>query len=218
MLKLVIGNKNYSSWSLRAWLFLQESGLNFEEVKLPLSTRQWQQNIGRYTPAGKVPVLLDGSLSIWDTLAIFEYVLECYSTAIGWPTDGVARAIARSVSAEMHAGFLAVRAELPQNLRARKHWMRSQLSQDCQQQIQRIEQIWADYKSRYGHTGDWLFGSLSIADIMYAPVALRFVTYSIQIDPNAQWFVDAVQALPSVQQWVAAAAAEPEALSEIDQL
>lgn len=217
MLKLVIGNKNYSSWSLRAWLFLQQSGLIFEEIRLPLYSDQWQQ-IWQYTPAGKVPVLLDGDLAIWDTMAIFEYVLEYHSGAVGWPLDKTARATARSIAAEMHAGFLDLRTELPQNLRVQKLIPIDVLSQDCQQQIQRVQAIWADCKNYYGQAGPWLFGPLSIADIMYVPVALRLVTYQIAINPAAQWFIEAVQALPTLKPWLAAAAAETETLPVVDQL
>lgn len=216
MLTLVIGNKNYSSWSLRAWLFLQQSGLPFEEIVLPLETPQWRQEIGRYSPTGKVPVLLDGDLTVWDTLAIFAYLQEQFPAAVSWPADTRARACARSVSAEMHAGFLALRSELPQNIRARKARSRRQLSASCQQDIERIEQIWADGQRIYG--GPWLFGAFSPADVMYAPVALRFVTYGLALSPAAQAFVDAVQALPAIQHWAAAAAAETHTLDAIEQL
>jgi glutathione S-transferase len=216
MLTLVIGNKNYSSWSLRAWLFLQQSGLPFEEVVLPLGTPQWGQQISRYSPAGKVPVLLDGELAVWDTLAIFAHLQERFPMAVGWPAEAKARAVARSVSAEMHAGFLALRGELPQNIRARKARSRLQFSASCQQDIERIEQIWADGQRTYG--GPWLFGDFSVADVMYAPVALRFVTYGITLSPAASSFVGAVQALPAIQRWAAAAAAETHTLDAIEQL
>ena len=217
-LKLVIGNKNYSSWSLRAWLFLRESQLEFEEIRIPLFTANWQREIGRYTPAKRVPVLIDDDLSVWDSMAIYEYVLEQYPNRVGWPVDVKARAIARAIAAEMHAGFMAVRDELPQNIRARRHREFSNLSGRAQQQINRIQQIWSKCRQHYGQSGPWLFGEFSIADVVYAPVALRFVTYEISLEPEAQSFIDAVQALPSIQDWIRDSELEPESLPFIDEL
>jgi glutathione S-transferase len=215
-LKLVIGNKNYSSWSLRAWLFLKESGLAFEEVKLPLFTEQWYQNIARYTPAGRVPVLLDDEQVIWDSTAIMAHLQESYPEAVGWPQALPGRAYTRSIAAEMHSGFWPLREELPQNIRARQSHDRDDFSSAAQKDIERIEIIWQTGYQQYG--GPWLGGEFSVADVMYAPVALRFVTYGIQLAPAAQQFVTAVQALPSIQQWAEAAQAESEVLSFIDNL
>lgn len=217
-LTLVIGNKNYSSWSLRGWLFLVESGINFEEIRIPLFTDQWPQQIAQYSPAGKVPVLLDGDLAVWDTEAIIAYVRELHPTAIGWPEDREARALARSVSAEMHAGFLGVRNQLPQNIRARHTLALADLAPQTQREIERIQTLWADCKQRFGEAGPWLFGEFSITDVMYAPVALRFLTYDIPVIPEASFFMDAVQSLPSIRRWAEAAAAEPETLDFIDHL
>ncbi|MGD1853190.1 MAG: glutathione S-transferase family protein [Leptolyngbyaceae cyanobacterium] len=215
--KLVIGNKNYSSWSLRAWLFLTESRLPFEEVRLPLFTDAWQQ-IAQYSPAQRVPVLLDGDIAVWDSSAIYGYVRSRHSkTAVGWPTTSPqAEATARSITAEMHSGFLGIRAQLPQNIRARVPVERTSLAVATQQEIDRVEQMWASAYDSYG--GPWLFGDFSLADVVYAPVALRFVTYQIQLNSAAQTFVETVQSLPSVQEWATASAAEPEAISAIDQL
>jgi glutathione S-transferase len=218
MYRLVIANRNYSSWSLRAWLFLTESNIPFEEIRVPLFTGDWQREIAKYSPAGRVPVLLDDELAVWDTMAIMAHVREKNPLAVGWPRSAVARAQARSISAEMHSGFIAVRDELPQNLRARNRIDRSQLSDACKQQIERIDGIWAECRSKYGDAGDWLYGDFTIADVMYAPVALRFVTYSIPVSEHARQFVDAVQRLESVQQWIEAARAETESLSFIDEL
>ncbi|MEO0396864.1 MAG: glutathione S-transferase [Cyanobacteria bacterium P01_A01_bin.137] len=154
-LKLVIGNKNYSSWSLRAWLFLTESGLSFEEIRLPLFTDAWQQ-ISQYTPAKRVPVLLDGDIRVWDSSAIWEYVRSQYPSAIGWPTDPQAHATARSIAAEMHSGFFGIREQLPQNIRARIPVIRSTLTATTQQEIDRVEHMWAQAYDTYG--GPWLFG------------------------------------------------------------
>lgn len=216
-LKLVIGNKNYSSWSLRAWLYLTESHLPFEEIRLSLFTDQWKSQIGRYSPSGRVPVLLDGDITVWDSLAIMEYVREHYPDAVGWPRDRAARAYAWAIGAEMHSGFLAIRQELPQNIRVCQQRSRDDFSQVAQNQIKRVELLWQDCYERYG--GPWLFGQdFGIADAMYAPVALRFVTYGIQINPVAQRFVDTVQACPAVKTWIADAIAEPENLPFIDSL
>lgn len=213
-LRLIIGNKNYSSWSLRAWLFLKQSHLEFEEIKLALFTEQWAEQIKRYTPAGKVPVLLDGDMAIWDSLAIMEYVRENFPEAVGWPSDRWARAHARSIAAEMHSGFMAIREELPQNLRVCQQRSLDDFSSTARGEIRRVEALWRDGFERYG--GPWLCGDFSIADVMYVPVALRFVTYSIQLDPLAQQFVTRVRELAPVQAWCADAAQEEEALSFID--
>ncbi|ESA33474.1 glutathione s-transferase [Leptolyngbya sp. Heron Island J] len=213
--RLIIGNKNYSSWSLRAWLFLTASDLPFEEIRLPLFTDAWQQ-ISQYSPAKRVPVLMDGDIAVWDTSAIYGYVRSQHPSAIGWPADLKAQATARSIAAEMHSGFLGIREQLPQNIRARIPVERTTLEPATQQEINRVEQMWTQAYETYG--GPWLFGDFSLADVAYAPVALRFVTYQIHLLPAAQTFVNAVQALPSIQAWAQAAATEPEVISFIDQL
>lgn len=218
MYKLVIANRNYSSWSLRAWLFLTESKVSFEEIRIPMFTDTWPAEIARFSPARRVPVLLDDDITVWDTMAIIEYVRNEHPHTVAWPELARMRAHAQSISAEMHSGFLAIRDELPQNIRARHKLELSQLSDSCRRQIARIDEIWTDCRSRYGDSGAWLFGEFSIADIIFAPVALRFVTYSIPIGDQAREFVEAVQGLNSVQQWIEAAQAESEALSFIDEL
>ena len=216
--KLVIGNRNYSSWSLRAWLYLRESGIGFQEIRIPLFTPDWAETVARYSPTGRVPVLLDGDIQVWDTMSIFEYVRERHPEAVGWPADVAARAEARSIAAEMHAGFLAVRDELPQNLRARHRRDLAELSVAARAQIDRVWSIWSSCRQRFGQAGPWLFGAFSIADVMYVPMALRFVTYEIPVPEDARSFVDAVTALPSVREWIEAAAHEPERLEFIDGL
>ncbi|MEM1280669.1 MAG: glutathione S-transferase family protein [Cyanobacteria bacterium P01_H01_bin.152] len=213
-LKLIIGNKNYSSWSLRAWLFLKQSALEFEEIRLALFTEQWESEIKRYTPAGKVPVLLHGNLAIWDSLAIMEYVRENFPESVGWPSDRAGRAHARSIATEMHSGFTAIREELPQNLRVCQQRSLDDFSSAARTEIQRVEILWQNCFERYG--GPWLCGDFSIADVMYAPVALRFVTYGIQLNSVAQQFVTAVRELESVQAWCQAATHEEEFLPFID--
>ncbi len=218
MYKLVIANRNYSSWSLRAWLFLIESKIPFEEIRIPLFTESWATEIARFNPAGRVPVLLDDDITVWDTTAIIEYLRKKHSNTVEWPEAAKMRAHAQSISAEMHSGFLAIRNELPQNLRARNKLESSQLSESCRKQIARIEEIWTDCRTRYSESGDWLFGAFSIADIIFTPVALRFVTYSIPVGGGAREFVDAVQGSKSVQQWIKAAQTESETIPFIDKL
>ena len=218
MYKLVIANRNYSSWSLRAWLHLAESKIEFEEIRIALFTGTWKEEIARFSPGGRVPVLLDDDITVWDSMAIMEYVREQCPDAVGWPEAAAARAHARSVSAEMHSGFLAVRDELPQNLRVRREMDIGQLSDTCRQQIARIDEIWAGCRRQYGEAGPWLFGDFSIADVMFAPVALRFVTYSIPVSEPSRAFIDAICSLASVQLWIEAAQAESESLSFIDEL
>jgi glutathione S-transferase len=217
-LKLVIGNKNYSSWSLRAWLFLQESGIDFEEIRIPLFTDQWRAQIGQYTPAGKVPVLVDGDLSVWDTQAIYAYVRELYPTAVGWPAERSARALARAIAGEMHSGFFGIRNDLPQNIRARRSLDLTTLSTTTRQEIERVQTIWAECKQYYGEAGPWLFGQFTLADVVYAPVALRFLTYGVPVAGEAEYFMDAVTSLPAIQQWSQDSAGEVEELEMIDNL
>jgi glutathione S-transferase len=214
--RLVIGNKNYSSWSLRAWLFLKESAIPFTETRIPMFTPDWAREIARYTPARRVPVLIDGDVSVWDTTAIFQYIRERHPDAVGWPKDEKARAHAQSISGEMHSGFLAIRDQLPQNIRARRRRDASELSSGCLAQIRRVDEIWSECRNRYGQSGDWLFGEFCLADVMYTPVALRFATYGIPISDSAQEFQRAVSARPAVREWIAAATAEPEAIAFID--
>ncbi|MGF1460021.1 MAG: glutathione S-transferase family protein [Leptolyngbyaceae cyanobacterium] len=213
-LKLIIGNKNYSSWSLRAWLFMKRSQLEFEEVRLALFTAQWEAEIARYTPAGKVPVLIEDELAVWDSLAIMEYLRETRPDTVGWPEERTARAHARSIAMEMHSGFMAIREELPQNLRVCQQRSLDDFSSHARAEIQRVEALWQDCFERY--QGPWLCGDFSIADVMYAPVALRFVTYGIELNPVAQDFVTAVRNLEPIQSWCAAAAVEEETLPFID--
>jgi len=218
MLTLVIGNRNYSSWSLRAWLFLHESGIRFEEVRLDLFTESWRSDIAAYSPAARVPVLLDGSVQVWDSLAIMQYLHERFPDSVGWPGERPARAHALSITAEMHSGFLAIRNELPQNIKRQASPPERELSADCLSQIDRITGIWADCHKRYGESGPWLFGKFSIADAMYAPVALRFRSYGIAVPSPAEKFMESISALPAIREWCAAAADESESVPFIDQL
>ncbi len=214
-LTLVIGNRNYSSWSLRAWLYLRESGLEFEEVFVSLHVGDWRAEIAKYTPAGRVPVLIDRDVTVWDSMAIMEYLLERFPDAVGWPTEPAERALARSISAEMHSGFLAVRSGLPQNIRIRRPAVVPEL---CRAQIDRVQAIWTDCRERDGHRGPWLFGDFGIADVMFVPVALRFVSYGIPVEGRGAEFLRATLARPSVQEWIHASEAEGLPLAFVDEL
>lgn len=207
-LTLVIGNKNYSSWSLRPWIFLKHLGLPFREVQLRLYTPTFKDEVAEYGgPSGKVPVLQHGKLTVWDSLAICEYVAELAGR--GWPEDRAARAVARSVTAEMHSGFVNLRMEWPMNARARNR--RTLMTPGLEADIDRIDEIWNDCRARFGsHAGGpWLFGEYSIADAMFAPVALRFNTYGARMSDTARWYVATVLEDPIMQQWVSAAKEEP---------
>jgi glutathione S-transferase len=208
---LVIGNKNYSSWSLRGWLLLRGFGIDFDEVQLKFHTPGWDENIGRWSPSGLVPVLwLDGE-PIWDTLAIAETVAERWPEKAVWPRDARARALARSVCAEMHAGFHALRQAMPMNVRG--SYPGRGLSPEVAKDIDRIVARWTTCRERFGQEGALLFGAFTTADAFYAPVATRFVTYGVRLSDVARRYVDAVLALPAIQEWSAAARAEPEVIA-----
>jgi glutathione S-transferase len=211
---LVIGNKNYSSWSLRPWLLLRHHGIVFDEVRLPLDTPEFASGVARWSPSGRVPVLHRGDLVVWDSLAICEYVNEKFLEGRGWPDDASARAVARSVSAEMHSGFQALRTALPMNCRKRAH--NFIVPQEARRDVARITQLWRDCRARFGADGPFLFGGFSIADAMYAPVALRFRTYAVAIGEVEQRYADAVLALPAVREWATAAQAEGLPLPKYD--
>ena len=215
---LIIGNRNYSSWSLRAWLAMRMAGLAFEEIVIPLDQPETGLRIREHSPAGRVPVLHHGDLTIWDSLAICEYAAELAPAALLWPEDWNARAMARSVSAEMHSGFAALRAALPMNMRADRPGIR--IPEDVQADIDRVCMIWRESRQAFGGNGRFLFGGFSIADAMYAPVVARFHTYRITGCGAVQDYIEAVRSLPAMQEWAAASAAEPWVLGleEIDKV
>ncbi len=211
---LVIGNKNYSSWSLRPWIFMKRSGVPFSEVRVPLYQPGSTEELRRHSPSGLVPVLLDGKVTVWDSLAICEYVSERFLDGRGWPEDIAARAAARSVSAEMHAGFQSVRAKLPMNLRALfpgKH-----ISDEVDAGIQRIAAIWEQCRREHGAAGPWLFGAFSIADAMYAPIAWRFLSYGVALEGTAAEYMQTLLAMPEMQAWHADALKESEVLPQCE--
>ena|ERR1700694_349338 len=206
-LKLVIGNKNYSSWSMRAWLALRASNIVFDEVFIPLYTGVAdKQRILDLTRSGKVPALIDGDLTIWDSLAIIEYAAERFPDARLWPEDRAWRAHARSISAEMHSGFPALRNECGMNLH--RPIGAVAMSAEARADIARIQQIWIECRTRYGRSGPFLFGSFGGADAMFAPVVHRFRTYAISVEPEVKAYMDTMMALPAFQEWTRAGLAE----------
>jgi glutathione S-transferase len=206
-LKLVIGNKNYSSWSMRPWLALRANNIPFDEVLIPLYTGAAdKQRILSFTHSGKVPALIDGDVTIWDSLAIIEYAAERFPEAKLWPEDRAGRAHARSISAEMHSGFVALRNECGMNLHRPVGAIA--LSADARADIARIQQIWTECRERYGNSGPFLFGAFSGADAMFAPVVHRFRIYAIEVAPDVRDYMDTMMALPAFQEWTRAGLAE----------
>lgn len=204
MLKLVIGDRNYSSWSLRPWLVLKQSGLPFEEISIRLRERNTRTEIFKHSPSGKIPCLVDGGTVVWDSLAICEYIAEKAPSM--WPTDSRSRAEARSISAEMHSGFVALRHVLPMDIAASKPFVAR--TADVDGDIARIIEIWESCRSRFVDAGPFLFGRFTIADAMFAPVVWRFLTYEIELPAASRKWVEAMLALPAMQEWHAAALAE----------
>ena len=205
-LSLVIGNKNYSSWSLRAWIALKAAGIPFEEILIPLDQEDTTERIKRHSRAGKVPVLIDGDVVVWESLAILDYLAERFPTVGLWPIDSSARAHARSISAEMHAGFAGMRSHCPMNL-----WRpveKRELTPQATQDVERITHIWREARERYGAGGNFLLGAFSAADAMYAPMATRFRTYDVPCDGVSRAYVDAIHAHPAFKAWREAALKE----------
>ncbi|MBT8100084.1 MAG: glutathione S-transferase family protein [Gammaproteobacteria bacterium] len=208
--KLIIGNKNYSSWSLRSWILLSEAGIDFDEHRIPLDVDTTRDEIARYTDGGTVPVLILGDQTVWDTMAIAETVAERWPETQLWPDDADERAVARSISAEMHSGFATLRELMPMNCRAmgRKVPLPDALTAD----IDRIIAIWSMCEHRYSRDNGWLFGRFSIADAMYAPVVLRFRTYGINLPESACQYPRRLLQSDAMQHWLAAAETETEVI------
>lgn len=205
-LQLVIGTKRYSSWSLRPWLALKQAGLPFEEITVKLRQPDTRQKILAHSPSGKVPLLKDGGLLVWDSLAICEYAAEMACAVPLWPENRGSRAHARAVSAEMHSGFIGLRQHLPMDVLEKSPMER--IPEDAKPDIERIQAIWNDCRARFGAGGDFLFGRWSIADAMFAPVATRFDTYGVASDPVSRAYVEATLALPAMKEWIEGAKAE----------
>jgi len=204
-LHLTMGNKNYSSWSLRPWLLMKHLGLEFAERVLPLDTPQFARDIGQFSPTRRVPILRHGDLLVWDSLAICEYA--CDLAGRGWPAQRAARAVARSACAEMHSGFATLRTQWPMNARATGRRTAPDAARAAE--ISRIEDLWQECRERFGAGGPWLFGEFSVADAMYAPVVLRFRTYGAELRAGSAAYLETLLADKHLRAWLAAATAEP---------
>jgi glutathione S-transferase len=205
-LQIVIGSKNYSSWSLRPWLALAHHNVTFEEIFIPLDQPETREHILRHSPAGKVPILIDGVAKIWESIAILVYLGDKFPEFGLWPKDAEARAHALSISSEMHAGFVNLRRACPMNLRRKQ---KIALTAEVKADVQRITKMWNEARKKYGKGGDFLFGGFSAADCMYAPVATRIRSYEIPVDKVSAAYVDAIYALPAFRKWYDAAMTEP---------
>ncbi len=206
-LRLVIGNKTYSSWSFRPWLAMKVAGIAFEETLISLDAQDFKTRLLAISGAGKVPVLIDGDVHIWELLAILEYLAEKFLVANLWPGEPAHRAHARAIASEMHAGFPALRRELPMNVQ--RPIIPRKMDADVAVDVGRIEAIWSECRSRYGKTGPFLFGAFGAADAMYAPVVSRFHTYALKVSDNARAYMSAHMALPAWNEWRDGARREP---------
>jgi glutathione S-transferase len=213
-LTLVIGNKNYSSWSLRPWLFLKYHDIAFEEIRIPLYQDDSKSKTFNYSPAGKVPILLDGDVKVWDSLAILEYLAERFVQTQGWPEDAAERAMARSLAAEIHSGFSALRTHCGMN--CRRLPSAKTLPEAVRPDIDRIGQIWQQCRRQHGEKGPWLFGRFTIVDAMFAPVVLRFHTYQLSTNTDAQAYMDTVLETPALKAWIEAGKLETEVIAAFE--
>lgn len=211
-MKLVIGNKNYSSWSLRPWLLAKQAGIPFEEIRVRLLSESFAADVGRYSPAGRVPVLVDGDMTVWDSLAICETLAERFPRAQLWPQDPKARAHARSICAEMHSGFGNLRSNMPMNVTAMLPGMGWNVA--VQRDIDRIAAIWTELRQQYAAHGPFLFGHFTVADAFYAPVVSRFATYGVRLPEAAKAYADHILNLPAMQEWIDGARAEHDFLAD----
>ena len=214
---LVIANKLYSCWSLRPWLLLKQLGIAFDEVLIPLGQPDTKETIRAHSPAGKVPILIEGDIAVWESMAIMDHVGETYEDAEVWPRDPHARAMARSVAAEMHASFTGLRSACPMNLG--KRFGERDRGAAVARDVARITEIFREARGRFGAGGPFLFGAFSAADAMYAPVVTRLDTYAIAVDPVSRDYMDAILTLPAFREWLEAALKEPWVLphDEVDE-
>ncbi len=211
---LIIGNKNYSSWSLRPWLYLKHFNIPFDEVRIPLYAEGFKDKVLQHSPSGKVPALKHGNINVWESLAIMEYLAETHPSLKSWPDHPSAKAFARSVSAEMHSGFFALREYLPMN--CRKLITNFTPPENALVDIKRVKQIWTECRETYGKQGPWLFGDFTIADCMYAPVVMRFHTYSVELSPLLSDYMQTVKNHTAMMEWIAASKAETEVISSVE--
>ena len=211
-LKLIIGNKNYSSWSFRPWIAMKAAGIAFDETVISLNAPDFKAHVSPHSGTGKVPVLIDGDVRVWESLAILEYLAEKFPAAKLWPSDPAARAHARAIASEMHAGFVPLRRLCPMNI-----WRpvkTRELTDEAAANVRRIDTMWADCRTRFGVGGPFLFGTFGAADAMYAPVVSRFHTYGVAVGTASRGYMDAMMALPAWKDWTAAALQEPWVLPE----
>jgi glutathione S-transferase len=217
VIKLIIGNRAYSSWSMRGWLAVRQSGLEFEELVVPVFDEAWEKlrEGDEFAPSlGKVPILWDGDCVVWDSLAIIEFLADRVGRDKFWPDDDAARGMARSMAAEMHSSFANLRRDLPMNIR--RNATKRDLAPAVVDEINRILQLWAQARARFGGTGQYLFGEWCAADIMFAPVVTRFVTYSVPVPPFAATYMEAVLEHPAVTEWIEKAQEEPWVIEEFE--
>ena len=211
-LTLFIGNKNYSSWSFRPWIAMKTTGIPFDDVVISFDAPDFKERLRGVSGTGKVPALKDGGLAVWESLAILEYLAEKFPAARLWPGNDTARAHARAVSCEMHAGFQALRAHCPMNMR--RPVKPRELPGDVAANVRRIDALWADCRARFGGEGPFLFGAFGAADAMFAPVVSRFHTYAIPVGVTSRAYMDTVMALPAWREWRAAGIKEPWVVAE----
>jgi glutathione S-transferase len=211
-LHLYIGNKNYSSWSLRPWIAMKVAGVPFEETVISLNAPDFKPTLSKLAGTGKVPTLVDGDVHVWESLAILEYLAEQFPAAALWPSDAKARAHARVVANEMHAGFIPLRRHCPMNFS--RPVQKREPTPEVVANVMRIDAMWSDCRARFGHGGAFLFGRFGAADAMYAPIVSRFHTYAIEVGAPARTYMDAMMALPAWAEWTQAAIAEEWVLPE----
>ncbi len=211
---LYIGNRNYSSWSLRPWLFLQEFGVHFDTEVIPLDTPEFHTQVARVSPTLRVPVLVDDDIHVWDSLAICQYAIDHWIGSAALPQDSAARAMCQSIVAEMHSGFAALRSRCPMNIRRRRE--RFALSDSVRGDVERIQSIWREARAGYGEDGPFLFGAFSLADAFYAPVVTRFLSYAVAMDEISRDYCEAVMQTEGMKAWCAEAAAEPWIIAETE--
>ena len=211
-LTLVVGNMNYSSWSMRPWVLMKHLGIPFEQVKLRFHTKEWDAQIARWSPSGLVPVLWRGEQAVWDSLAIMETLHEWHPGKGVWPKDEAARAFARSIAAEMHSGFRDLRSNMPMNIRA-SHPGKG-MNPAVRANIDRIEALWTEARQRFGAAGPFLFGEFCAADAMYAPVVMRFATYAVGLSPEAAKYCEAMREATGVRAWIEESSKETEVVAD----
>jgi glutathione S-transferase len=214
-LTLLIGNKNYSSWSLRPWLVLKYFVIPFEEVLVPLYEGNFKEKILEYAPSGKVPTLIHGDVVVWESLAIGEYLADIFPQKNLWPKEPGDRALARAISHEMHAGFANLRTQMPMNVRKKLPGLGR--TPDVDKDIRRIREIWGTCRSKFAAKGDFLFGSFSIADAMYAPVVYRFNTYEVPLSGLEKTYFETMLSLPVMTEWAQAAIEEPYEIAYVEE-